>query len=145
MLADRDVATVDKLGRGVAHEAHKYKGFIRFRELKQGFLYACIEPQADILVFLAPHFVQRIGDRPWMIHDMQRAQAAIYDLKQWRLLQGVESSSTPEYTQIEEECTELWQHYFKRMAIKERYNPKLQQQHVPLRSRKYLVEFEPIK
>ena len=142
MLAERDVATVDRLGRGVAHEAHKYKGFVRFREVTQGFLYARIEPQADILPFLAPHFVQRVGDRHWMIHDIGRSEAAIYDLRQWRLLQGVELSETPEYTQAEEECAGLWQHYFKRMAIKERHNPRLQQQHVPLRSRSYLLEFE---
>ena len=141
MLADRDVGSVDKLGRRVAHEAHKYKGFVRFREVSEGFLYARIEPQADILVFLAPHFVQRISDRLWMIHDPTRAQAVIYDLNKWRLIHGVEMTGEPYYTAHEEACTELWRGYFSRMAIKERHNPKLQQQHVPLRSRKYLVEF----
>ncbi len=142
MLADRDVNRIDKLARGVAHEAHKYKGFVRFREVCQGFLYARIEPQTDILVFLGPHFAERVGDRPWMIHDPGRSQAVVYDLKQWRLLQGVEASGEPEYTELEENCSNLWRHYFNRLAIPERHNPKLQQQHVPLRARKYLVEFE---
>jgi len=145
MLADRDVNSIDKLARGVAHEAHKYKGFVRFREVKQGFLYARIEPQADILVFLAPHFAERVGDRPWMIHDPGRSQAVVYDLKQWKFLQGVEASGEPEYSESEENCSNLWRHYFNRLAIPERHNPRLQQQHVPLRARKYLVEFESAK
>jgi probable DNA metabolism protein len=142
MLADRDVNSIDRLARGVAHEAHKYKGFVRFREVRQGFLYARIEPQADILVFLAQHFAERVSDRPWMIHDPGRSQAVVYDLKQWRFLQGVEASGEPEYSESEEDCSNLWRHYFNRLAIPERHNPRLQQQHVPLRARKYLVEFE---
>lgn len=142
MLADRDVNSIDRLARAVSHEAHKYKGFVRFREVRQGFFYARIEPQADILVFLAQHFAERVADRPWMIHDPGRSQAVIYDLKQWKLLQGVESTGEPEYTESEENCSNLWRHYFNRLAIPHRYNPKLQQQHVPLRARKYLVEFE---
>jgi probable DNA metabolism protein len=142
MLADRDVNYIDKLARGVAHEAHKYKGFVRFREVTQGFLYARIEPQADILVFLAQHFAERVSDRPWMIHDPGRSQAVVYDLKQWKFLQDVDASGEPEYSEAEENCSSLWRHYFNRLAIPERHNPRLQQQHVPLRARKYLVEFE---
>jgi probable DNA metabolism protein len=36
----------------------------------------------------------------------------------------------------------LWKHFFKTAAIKERVNPKLQRQNVPLKYRKHLTEFE---
>jgi probable DNA metabolism protein len=142
MLAEEPVHSVNRIARHVSHEAHKFKGFVRFREVEAGFLYAQIEPAADILAFIAPHFVGRVGDRPWMIHDLQRKQAALYDLTSWRLVRDVELSAEPTLTATEHDYAALWQRYFQRHAIPERHNPKLQQQHVPLRYRKYLTEFK---
>ncbi|MDD2583133.1 MAG: TIGR03915 family putative DNA repair protein [Desulfuromonadaceae bacterium] len=143
LLAEEPVHSVSRIARKVSHEAHKYKGFVRFREVEAGFLYSRVEPQADILALIAPHFVGRVGDRPWMIHDLLRNHAAFYDLTSWRLVRDVELSAEPTLTATEQDYTALWQRYFQRHAIKERHNPKLQQQHVPLRYRKYLTEFEP--
>lgn len=142
MLAEEPVHSVNRIARQVSHETHKYKGFVRFREVEAGFLYAQIEPQADILPFIAPHFVGRVGDRPWMIHDLQSNQAALYDLKSWRLIRDVELTSEPALTVTEHDYAALWQRYFQRHAIAERHNPKLQQKHVPLRYRKHLTEFD---
>lgn len=141
MLAEEPVHSVNRIARQVSHETHKYKGFVRFREVESGFLYAQIEPQADILLLIAPYFVERVGDRPWMIHDLQRNQAALYDLKSWRLIRDVELTSEPALTATEHDYAALWQRYFQRHAIAERHNPKLQQKHVPLRYRKHLTEF----
>ncbi|MDA8428730.1 MAG: TIGR03915 family putative DNA repair protein [Geobacteraceae bacterium] len=141
MLAEEPVHSVNRIARQVSHEAHKYKGFVRFREVEAGFLYAQIEPEADILPFIAPHFVGRVGDRPWMIHDLRRNQAALYDLTSWRLIRDVELSAEPALSATEHDYAALWQRYFQRHAIAERHNPKLQQQHVPLRYRKHLTEF----
>jgi probable DNA metabolism protein len=142
MLAEEPVHTVNRIARHVSHEAHKFKGFVRFREVEAGFLYARIEPEADILPFIAPHFVGRVGDRPWMIHDLRRSKAALYDLKSWRLVRDIELTAEPTLSATEHDYAALWQRYFKRHAIAERHNPKLQQKHVPLRYRKHLPEFE---
>lgn len=141
MLAEEPVHSINRIARHVSHEAHKYKGFVRFQEVAAGFLYARIEPEADILPFIAPHFVGRVGDRPWMIHDLQRKQAALYDLTSWRLVRDIELSAEPTLTASEQDYAALWQRYFQHHAIAERNNPKLQQQHVPLRYRKHLTEF----
>ncbi len=144
MLAREPVHSVDRHARRVAREAHKFKGFVRFSEVAwsdQAFLYAVIEPETDILPLLAPHFSERVGDRPWMIHDLKRLQAAVFDLKRWRLIRDVDLADAPVFTAGEEACVRLWRGYFEHMAIPERRNPKLQQQHVPLRYRKNLVEF----
>ncbi len=141
MLTEEPVHSVNRIARHVSHEAHKYKGFVRFREVEAGFLYAQIEPEADILSFIAPHFVDRVGDRPWMIHDLQRHQAALYDLTSWRLVKDIELTAEPTLTATEHDYAALWQRYFQRHAIAERHNPKLQQKHIPLRYRKHLVEF----
>ena len=141
MLAEEPVHSVNRIARQVSHEAHKFKGFVRFREVEAGFLYAQIEPEADILPFIAPHFVERVGDRPWMIHDLRRNQAAIFDLQSWRLVAEIELNAEPGLTAAEQDYAALWQRYFQRHAIIERHNPKLQQKHVPLRYRKHLTEF----
>ncbi len=141
MLTEEPVHSINRIARHVSYEAHKFKGFVRFREVEAGFLYAQIEPEADILPFIAPHFVQRVGDRPWMIHDIGRSQAAVYYLKSWRLIRDIELSAEPHLTSSEHDYAALWQRYFQRHAIKERHNPKLQQKHVPMRYRKHLTEF----
>jgi hypothetical protein len=91
---------------------------------------------------MSPHFVGRVGDRPWMIHDLCRHQAALYDLKSWRLIRDIELTAEPTITATEQDYAALWQRYFQRHAIIERHNPKLQQKHVPLRYRKHLTEFK---
>ncbi|MDD2581665.1 MAG: TIGR03915 family putative DNA repair protein [Desulfuromonadaceae bacterium] len=141
MLAEEPVCSVNCIARHVSHEAHKYKGFVRFQEVEAGFLYARIEPEADILPFIAPHFVGRVGDRLWMIHDLRRNQAALYDLTSWRLIRDIELTAEPALTATEHDYAALWKRYFQRHAIAERHNPGLQQKHVPLRYRKYLTEF----
>ena len=141
MLAEDPVHSVNRIARHVSHEAHKYKGFVRFREVEAGFFYARIEPEADILAFIAPHFVQRVGDRPWIIHDLCRHQAALYDLTSWRLIRDIELTAEPTLSATEHDYAALWQSYFQRLAIAERHNPKLQQKHVPIRFRKHLTEF----
>jgi probable DNA metabolism protein len=141
MLAEEPVNSVNRIARQVSHEAHKFKGFVRFRDVEAGFLYAQIEPEADILPFIAPHFVDRVGDRPWMIHDLRRNQAAIFNMQSWRLVEDIELTVEPDITEAERDYAALWQRYFQRHAIAERYNPKLQQKHVPLRYRKHLTEF----
>lgn len=156
MLAQEPVCTVNRLARTVSHEAHKFTGFVRFREVAWpaggsryggadqedgSFLYARIEPAVDILAFIAPFFTERLNDRDWMIHDLRRSQAAVFNRETWRLVRDVELTSPPGYTAEEEVCSRLWRSYFQRMAIPERHNPRLQQQLVPLRFRAHLVEF----
>lgn len=141
MLAEDPVHSVNRIARQVSREVHKYKGFVRFREVEADFLYARIEPEADILAFIAPHFVERVGDRPWIIHDLCRHQAAVYDLTSWRLIRDIELTAEPTLSATEHDYAVLWQSYFQHLAIAERHNPKLQQKHVPIRFRKHLTEF----
>lgn len=141
MLTVEPVHSLNRIARHVSHEAHKFKGFVRFREVPEGFLYASIEPEADVLPLIAPHFVGRVGDRPWMIHDLRRRQAAVFDLRSWRLVGGIELTAEPGCTAAEHEYAALWRRYFQHHAITGRHNPALQQKHVPLRYRKHLTEF----
>ena len=51
-------------------------------------------------------------------------------------------SFTPEYSEDEELWQKLWKRFVDTIAIKERINPRLQMQMLPLRFRKYMKEFD---
>lgn len=140
MLADDRVRKVHRLSASVGGEAHMFKGFVRFKELADKTLYSKIEPDHNILALLVPHFRARLGTFNWVIHDARRNNAALYfggrlvyaPLSPVKLLEDAK----------ETEARELWKHFFKTAAIKERINPKLQRRNVPLKYRKNLTEFD---
>ena len=58
----------------VNNEVHKLKGLVRFSELENGVLYSPIEPQCDVVEFLAPHFCDRFKNEAFLIHDVRRGK-----------------------------------------------------------------------
>jgi probable DNA metabolism protein len=142
MLAHELVAPVHRLAQRVRSEAHRMKGFLRFCETAAGFFYARFEPDHHVLPLVAPHFAERLVDQNWVIHDLLRNVAAVHDghRREWALSE-VELVGGPDFSQAEDFCAELWRSYFARAAVAERTNPKLQQQKVPLKYRRHMVEF----
>jgi probable DNA metabolism protein len=145
MQADPAVQPVQQLARRVLRETHRFLGFVRFREVAWSgaatVFYAAIEPEHALLPFLADHFAERMSDRPWVIHDLRRGQALFGDQGRVVLELGVELDGELRASRAEERCARLWQLYHRRLAIRERANPRLQQQLVPLRYRRQLTEF----
>lgn len=141
MLADDRVRTVHALADKVGGEAHRFKGFVRFKELADKTLYARIEPDHNVLPLLTGHFKARLGEFNWVIHDARRGMAALY-FKKKLIFAPLEATRAPEFDGKEAEVQALWKHFFKTVAIKERINPKLQRQNVPLKYRGNLIEFE---
>lgn len=142
MLAHPDVAPLWKLAQQVGREAHRYLGFVRFREVAGGFYYAAISPDHRVLPFIAPHFAARFSDQQWVIHDIRHGEGIVHDRerREWLLL-PMESHGEPDVTPAEERFQELWRSYFATLAIAERENLRLQQGKVPLKVRPWLVEF----
>ena len=138
-LAHPAVAPVHKLALSVGHEAHNVMGIVRFQETAGGQWYAAVEPAYQVLELIAPHFSARCADMNWLIHDRRRSLAVAWNRSEWRLtsfdLQGV-----PPLSANEESWSALWRGYFAAVAIPQRTNPRLQQQHLPKRFRKYLTE-----
>jgi len=143
LLADKRVRPVHKAARKVRNEAHRMKGFVRFREVRHGFFYAALQPDCRIFTLIAPHFCTRFSDQNWVIHDMGRKEAVFHDAsrQQWAVA-GTDLALEPEYTDREMFYCELWRRYFSEAAIAERHNPALQKHMLPLKYRKYLVEME---
>jgi probable DNA metabolism protein len=142
LLAHPHVAPLWKLSSQVAGEAHRYKGFARFKETGGGFYYSAISPDHRILSLIAPHFAARFSDQHWVIHDLRHGEGIVHDRqrREWLIL-PMEINGEPDLTPAEEQFQALWQSYFATLAIAERENPRLQQSRVPLKVRPWLVEF----
>jgi probable DNA metabolism protein len=135
------VNEVIELNRAVGREAHRFLGLLRFREIHQGIFYAEYEPQYNITVLIAPHFTKRLTCQPFLIHDKRRNICAVFNGQE--LVMTNEIPSIPdEFTESEEQYSELWKAFFRTIAIKERKNPRTQMNFMPKKYWKYLTELQ---
>lgn len=143
-LGHPKVEKVFELARNVFGEAHSYKGFLRFRELKNGVLYAEITPKNQVLTCLAPHFAERLPVENWMIHDKPHKSFAVHEAgKQWVIVWGesFDEETFQDVSEKEEKYAKLWTGFCRTIAVESRINPKCQQKNLPYRFRGNMVEF----
>lgn len=142
-LWDDNVLKTFSLARSVSREIGHLNGFLRFEELENGILYGKIGPKSNALTFLMPHFADRLPVENFVIHDDIRGIFGVHPAGgQWYVLSG-EEGAEPELCLSEQErqYQELFRHFCRTIAIKERRNPELQRNMVPLRFQEYMVEF----
>lgn len=120
---------------------HKMYGFTRFEELEDGTLYAKIETKFNIVPFLGDHFCKRLGNIPFIIHDVKRSLAFVKN-DEIREIRSIAAFDAPTVSNEEEHFKALWKSFFKAAAVQERFNPKLQKSWVPLLYRTYMYEFD---
>ena len=135
---DPTVLKINRLAKRVSLELHRLLGLIRFQEIDHGIFYAPLEPDNNLLPLLAPHFVRRLADQNWLIHDRKRQLAVIYNQEEWVITPL--ARFTINNTVQEKQYQGLWQGFFRSITIKNRENPKLQRQFMPKRYWKYLIE-----
>jgi len=142
LLSHESVLPVHRLARRVRHEAHRMKGFVRFREVREGFYYAALEPDYRVISLMAPHFADRFFDQHWLIHDVRKNRGIVHEARRngWEEV-ALELTGAPVMSEREEWFQSLWRRYFDRVSIAERSNLRLQQSKVPLKYRRWLVEF----
>lgn len=150
-FGDSDVLRIKEIARKVNGEAEKIRQFVRFQKTKDGIFFAPISSRYNVLGLVAPHFRSRYPNQSWILYDTERNFGLYYDtldlheitfsledLKSFKSkkLESEKLSETEIYYQ------NLWKEYFETIAIKERFNPKLQRQHMPKRFWKYLTEMQ---
>lgn len=143
-LANDEVHRAFSLARVVGREIGHLREFVRFQELENGLLYAKIGPKNNVVAFLMPHFSDRLPQENFMIHDEGRGIFGIHPAgRQWYLFYGGDSNYdfSFEVSAAEQSYQELFKYFCHKIAIEERKNPKLQQNMLPLRFRKYMTEF----
>lgn len=140
MLTEDAVLAADECMRRVGLEVHRFHGFLRFMESASGALYAPFAPDNDICDLVAPHFRARLGEYPFVIHDVPRKKAAVCD--------GANIFVAPlEEAQVvlsadETEWQALWKRYYASVNIPERERLKQMRGYMPVRYWKHLTEFQ---
>ncbi len=131
---------LNSLEKELFRNVHKLTGFVRFEELEDGTLYAKVESKFNVVYFLGKHFLKRFNNQNFIIHDLNR-KLAFVKMQNDFSVQEVAFFDEPNYSSNEQKFQKLWKSFFSAVTIKERINPKLQTQMVPLLYRTYMSEF----
>ncbi len=138
MLAEDAVAAADACIRRVGLEIHRMHGFVRFMECASGALYAPISPDHDIADALVPHFRARLSSYPFVIHDVKRGKAAIYD-GEHTFLAPLDRAEVV-LSADEMAWQSLWKSYYESVNIPSRERLKQLRGYMPVRYWKFLPE-----
>jgi probable DNA metabolism protein len=133
------IILVDKYTTKVTHEAHRFTGFIRFKEVAPLSFYASIEPDHNILPLILNHFTRRFSDQNFIIHDLKRELAIIYN-KESFIITDLKREDSKVLTSPDGEFEALWKTFYNSVNIKERENPRLRNQYMPKRYWSHLTE-----
>lgn len=129
-----------KIAGAVRREAGGMLGMVRFSRWQGDCYIAKIEPKYDILLLMESHFSNRFANQKWIIYDSKRKYALLHDR-----MGGAKVVTLPDEASFlravqSDGVTQLWQDYYKSIAIKERENPKLLKRCLPVRYWKNLPE-----
>ncbi len=140
-LADLDVFRAVEYIKKVGLEIHHLHGFIRFMETASGALYAPFSPDNDICDLLAPHFRARLPHFPFVLHDVKRKKACVYDGE--RTFLSPLSKADVLLGANEQEWQALWKKYYAAVNIPSRERLKQMRGYMPARYWKFMPERQP--
>ncbi|MBO5046092.1 MAG: TIGR03915 family putative DNA repair protein [Clostridia bacterium] len=138
MLANGDVVAATECMQRVTWELHRLKGFVRFMESASGALYAPLSPDHDICDLLLPHFRARLPEFPFVLHDVSRKKAAVYDGKN-SFLAPLDRADVL-LSADERAWQSLWRKYYQSVNIPSRERLKQMRGYLPVRYWKFLPE-----
>ncbi len=138
MQADPRVLEAMDIHGKVTGELHKLKGFLRFMENADGVLYAPYSPDNDITDLLALHFAARLGAQKFVIHDVKRKIAALYDGEE--IVMTRVKNAEIYLSEYERYFENLWRQYYKSVNILSRPHEKQMKGYMPVRYWKFLPE-----
>lgn len=137
-LAEEEVFTAMECVKKVGNEIHKLHGFVRFMQTQSGALYAPLSPDNDLVDLLLPHFRARLPQTPFVLHDISRKKAAVYDGKNSFI--SYLGAADVVISADEEQWQTLWKQYYKSVDIPARRRIKQMKGYMPVRYWKFLPE-----
>ena len=138
MLAVPAVMEMTTIRNKVTTEIHKLKGFVRFIENDEGVLYAPYSPDNDITDLLAPHFAKRFSNQRFVIHDIKRKKAAMFDGNEIVMFDA--DGAEIYLSEYQQHFEDLWRQYYKSVNIESRPHEKQMKGYMPVRYWKFLPE-----
>lgn len=145
ILGRRNLNCVNKainINQYVSREAHKLKGFLRFRLTNNNFYYAEMAPTNNVLSILANHFQKRLKNEYWIIKDTKRNIYAIYDTKKINYYNEEDIIKLNLEQNNNDLYETLWVTFFNTISIKERKNLKAQRNFMPKKYWQYILEMD---
>ncbi len=139
--AEIDVFNAIECMKKIGHEIHRFHGFIRFIQTASGALYAPFSPDNDICDLLVPHFRARLPQYPFVLHDVKRKKAAVYDGKQVFLAPLDEAEVLLSADELG--WKRLWQKYYTAVNIPSRERLTQMRDYLPKRYWQFLPELNP--
>ncbi|MBR2341612.1 MAG: TIGR03915 family putative DNA repair protein [Clostridia bacterium] len=124
----------------VWNEVHRLHGFLRFKECENGVLYADCAPDNDVIELLSRHFKSRLKTQPFVIHDVKRNRAVLYDGKR-DICVPVQKADV-RITERERSVSALWKKYYHTVAIPMRKNTRQMKLYMPKRYWAFMCEKE---
>ena len=123
----------------VTGEAHNFTGFLRFMEGENGVFYAPFSPDNDILELILPHFLRRFANQPFVIHDVARRKAALFNAHDCVITETDERVSVA-LSEYEQGFQDLWREYYRSVNIAQRPHEKQMKGYMPVRYWKFMPE-----
>lgn len=143
-LGDQGEASVRRIIRieyQVQHEIELLRGFARFAPREDGLFCAALEPKANVLPALLPHFSRRFGEQSFALCDTRREMAIARIEGGIITFTGGEALAFQSDAETDsDEDSQLWKRYFKATENPARLNPSLQSRLMPRRYWRYLTE-----
>ncbi|MDE5765602.1 MAG: TIGR03915 family putative DNA repair protein [Clostridia bacterium] len=138
MLANPVVIEMTEIRTRVFYEVHRLKGLLRFMENVDGVLYAPYSPDNDITDILARHFAARFSSKKFVIHDVKRKRAALFDGNE--IVITYADSADIYLSEYEAYFENLWRQYYNSVNIASRPHIKQMKGYMPVRYWKFLPE-----
>ena len=130
-LSLSEVIRFNEISYKVTGETHRLKGLLRFMECAGGVLYAPYSPDNNITDLLMAHFAERLKSEKFVIHDLNRKIAGMYDGREW--IMGYAGEADIYLSEQEKAFESLWKKYYKAVDIKERPHEKQMKRSMPVR------------
>ena len=144
MVQYREVVRFGEIRHRVGREIYRFQEIVRFQEPKKDFFVAHIEPKSRLVAALGPIFSDRMPSEDFIIVDDCNREALIHPKDEMFFLKQLDDREFEILRDMEktrDQYTDMWEVFFRTIAIEQRENPKCQANLFPLWSRKHAVEF----
>jgi probable DNA metabolism protein len=146
-FSDDDVLAVHKIALKVSREGEHVRQFLRFQKAADGSYFAPIAPKFNALPLAVDYLRDRFADQRWLVYDTKRRYGYYFDLQNVtevtmdddaHLIAGRLSDEI--MADDEKLFQQTWRDYLGALTIRERLNPRLQRQPLPVRFWKYRTD-----
>ena len=139
-MTDDRLLILDRAVHHLTHEAHQYKGFLRFSDYG-GVLVGQITPKNRVLPLLRPHFCGRYPQESFVLHDRTHHEALFHQAGKWAIL-PVDDVRLGPADETELAYRAMWRSFYDTISIEGRCNPRCRQTHMPKRYWAMMTEFQ---